>query len=104
MKHVLTITAAAAILTAGGGAAAWATVDDPPAASTIVDVSGDRDHGWTIEHYDGTVSYPPTFSEAKAECNEYHREANRKRCAGQLHTRNHFLWEMKRSLNWARSR
>jgi hypothetical protein len=101
MKHVLAVTAAATVLTLGGGAAAWATVDDPPAPRTIVDVSGDRDHGWTIERYDGSVSYPPTVSEARAECDEYHRDTTRARCRATVHSSNHYLAELKRSLDWA---
>ena len=104
MKHALAVTAATTVLTLGGGAAAWATVDDPPAPGTIVDVSGDRDHGWTVEHYDGSVTYPAPVPEARAECDRRHRRLARVRCGAQLHTYYHDLGEIKRSLNFAQSR
>jgi len=104
MKHVLALTVATTILTLGGGAAAFATVDDQPPANTIVDVSGDPDHGWTVEHYDGSVTYPPKVSEARARCNDINRAAGRARCRARMNTANYYLWQLKRSLDWAGSR
>ena len=48
---------------AAGG---WVPPDD-----TIVDISGDAANGFEIHHYDGSALFPPTDSEARAECNEY---------------------------------
>ncbi|KAA1419132.1 hypothetical protein F0U44_11805 [Nocardioides humilatus] len=76
-------------LLAGSGAAAWASsppdvVRDPqpyvPPARTIVQVEGDSANGFTITHFDGTQTSPPTDSETIAECNEYDAHIDRVRC------------------------
>ncbi len=104
MRHTLGLIAAATVLTVGGGTAAWASVDDPPPGDTITDVSGDASHGWTVEHYDGTVTYPPTSSEVRAGCAALHHRVGRVRCR----TRNRIwyrdLRQMKVALDYARSR
>ena len=80
MKKAIAVAAAAGILTTAGGTAAWAAAGNPPPGSTITDVSGDKRNGFTIEHYDGTVGYPPAISKAKAACDDYHHRVNRVRC------------------------
>ena len=104
MKKVIGLVAAAVVLSAGGGAAAWATVDDPPPPNTIVDVSGDKDNGFTIEHYDGHRDYTPTASEAKAECEEYDYRIKRVRCRNEVRVWYRDLRRMRDALDYAHSR
>ncbi|QZY29759.1 hypothetical protein [Nocardioides coralli] len=89
------------------GAGAWAVVAPAVAGSTepdtIVRVDGDAAHGFAIHHHDGTVLYPPTDSEARAECGEYHRRVARVRCRTEVRTWYRDLAELQRSLEWARS-
>ena len=101
MKKSIVLAAAVGVLSTGGGAAAWAAAGDPPPDGTIVDVSGDKYNGFTIEHYDGTVRYPPTISEAKAECDEYTNRFNRVRCRTEVIVWYRDLTRMKTSLNYA---
>ena len=101
MKQVLAVTAAAAILTVGGGAATWAAVDSTPPADTIVDVNGDRWHGWSIEHYDGSVTYSPTVEKARKQCDRYRHKVSWARCRARLFTRYTDLEEMQQSLAYA---
>ncbi len=42
-----------------------------PHPKTIVEVNGDKYNGFGIHHYDGSADFPPTNSEARAECSEY---------------------------------
>ena len=49
-----------------GAAGGWVPPDD-----TIVEITGDAANGFEIRHYDGTSLFPPTDSEARAECSEY---------------------------------
>jgi hypothetical protein len=104
MKYLIGLLAVLSLLWAsllGGGSAALAAVDDPPPGWTIVDVSGDKTNGFTIEHYDGTVDYPPTDSEARAECSEYHARVERVRCRSQVRTWYRDLGMMKVALDYA---
>lgn len=104
MKHLLGLLAVSSLLwlaLLGGGSAALASVDDPPPGSTVVDVSGDKANGFTIEHYDGTVDYPPTVTEARAECSEYDARVERVRCRTQVRTWYHDLGVLRFALNYA---
>lgn len=53
-------------------------------ADTIIEVSGDAANGFSIQRLDGTTDYPPTDSEARAECGEYDRKAQRVRCRSEV--------------------
>ncbi len=99
MKKALVLAATVGVLSTGG--AAWASAGDPPPDGTIIDVSGDKYHGFTIEHYDGSVRYPPTISEAKAECDEYGNRVNRVRCRTEVIVWYRDLKRMKTALNYA---
>lgn len=100
MKKVIVLAATVGVLGAGGGTAAWAAASEPP-DGTIVDVSGDKYNGFTIEHYDGTVRYPPTISEAKAECSEYADRVSRVRCRTEVIVWYRDLKRMKAALDYA---
>ena len=54
------------------------------AGSTIVEVEGDAANGFSIHRLDGTTAFPPTDSEAAAECGEYDRRGQRIRCRTQV--------------------
>lgn len=87
----------------GGAAAAEAARWQPP-ADTIVAVSGSALDGFTITRHDGSRLFPPTGSEARAECGEYDRRLARVRCRVEVATWYRDLGDLKRSLRWARSR
>ena len=69
MKWIVSLALVVGVCVGGLGAAAFAVVDPPP-GDTIVAVTGDAANGFEIEYYDGTGLYPPTDSEARAECGE----------------------------------
>ncbi|UMG93538.1 hypothetical protein [Nocardioides sp. TF02-7] len=56
----------------------------PP--DTIVHVEGDAANGFGIKMLDGSWLFPPTDSEAVAECNEYDRRVQRVRCRVEVRT------------------
>lgn len=74
-----------------------------PPDDTIVRITGDKIHGFTIRHYDGTEISPPTDSEARAECAEYDTEVARVRCRTEVRTWYRDLGQTKRAINYARS-
>jgi hypothetical protein len=86
-------TALAVTGTAGG----WVPPDD-----TIVEIRGDAANGFAIRHYDGSALFPPTFSEARAECLEYDTQVQRVRCRTQTRTWYHDLAQTQTALRWAR--
>jgi len=88
-------------LALAGGAAYAGTCWTPP-DDTITRVSGNRDDGFTIEHYDGSVLHPPTLSEAIAECGEYATRVDRVRCRVEVRTWYRDLGDTKRALRLAR--
>ncbi|GAB3779175.1 hypothetical protein [Nocardioides ungokensis] len=101
MKKAIAVVATVGILSTAGGTAAWAAAGNPPPDGTITDVSGDKRNGFTVEHYDGTVRYPPKISEAKAECDEYGNRVNRVRCRTEVIIWYRDLQRMKVSLDYA---
>jgi hypothetical protein len=104
MKRLVGLLAALAVLVAGGGLG-WsaAAAHAPPAGATIVDVWGDRETGFVIEHLDGTRLYPPTLSEGVAECGEYARRIERVRCRVGLRVWYRELGRLQRALDYAHS-
>ncbi|WP_296606910.1 hypothetical protein [Nocardioides sp.] len=102
MKTTALLSAVAAIAFACGGfaAAAVAAVDEPP-GDTIVDVTGDAANGFEIAYYDGTGAYPPTDSEAAAECSEYDTRVARVRCRTEVRTWYRDLADLQQALDYA---
>lgn len=88
---------AVALVSAAGSAT---SVVAPP-GDTIVDITGDVANGFEIRHYDGTSVYPPTDSEALAECREYDRRVARVRCRTEVLTWYHDLAATQQALDWA---
>ncbi|MDO9495926.1 MAG: hypothetical protein Q7J48_09505 [Nocardioides sp.] len=74
-----------------------------PAPKTIVEVEGDKANGFGIHYYDGTSIFPPTDSEAYAECGEYDRYVDRVRCRTEVRVWYRDLRDLKRSIAYARS-
>ena len=87
-------------LTGTLGVAALAADDEPP-GDTIVAVTGDRANGFEIEFYDGSGLYPPTDSEARAECGEYDARVDRVRCRVEARTWYRDLGDLEQALDWA---
>ena len=102
MKHLVALVALTALLVP---TLAWA---DPPVrhrtgppGGTVVSVTGDRDDGFRVEHYDGSVDFTPTLSEARAECGEYDRWIERVRCRTAVRVGYRDLVRLRRALDYA---
>ncbi len=87
------------VTAASGGAAPDAKA---PAPTTIVKVTGNASEGFGIEYYDGSSAFPPTDSEALAECQEYTAKVGRIRCRVEVKTWYRDLVETKRAIKHAR--
>lgn len=106
MRTLVSLAAAAGVavpLALGLGAAGSPASSrvQPPPGDTIVEVTGDKENGFEIHYYDGTALYPPTDSEALAECSEYDRRVQRVRCRTQVRVWYRDLGDLKQALNWA---
>lgn len=87
----------------GFGVTAAATDDppSPPPGDTVVEVTGDAENGFGIRHFDGTELFPPTWSEARAECGEYDVRVDRVRCRAEVRTWYDDLAVLRQALDWA---
>ncbi|KRF17433.1 hypothetical protein ASG90_07085 [Nocardioides sp. Soil797] len=91
-------------LTAGSGHAETRAPEGwQPPPKTIVAVEGDKANGFSIHHYDGSWLYPPTDSEAAAECSAYDTRVKRVRCNTEVRTWYRDLGRLKRALRYAHS-
>ena len=72
-----------------------------PPHDTIVKVTGTAEDGFGVFHYDGTAIYPPTDSEARAECLEHDAKLDRVRCRVEVRTWYADLADLKVALRWA---
>lgn len=68
----------------------------------IVDVTGDPQNGFGIEYAEGAGLYPPTDSEAMAECSEYDQRLERVKCRVEVRTWYRDLGDMQRSFAYLR--
>ena len=106
-KHALTLVA----LTLAGlalGSGGLAAADPGPASyephpTTILEVTGDKANGFSIFRYDGTAEFPPTDSEARAECSEYDTRVARVRCRTEVRVWYSALRDLKRAINYQQS-
>lgn len=94
----LTIGAGHAETRAPGVHATW-----QPPPKTVVAVEGDKANGFSIHHYDGSSTFPPTDSEARAECGEYDTRVARVRCRTEVRIWYRDLGRLKRALRLAHS-
>jgi hypothetical protein len=88
MKRYVAVAAGVVALVVGGVGTALASAGESwvPPDDTIVKVTGNAEEGFGIEHYDGTGLFPPTWSEARAECGEYDTRVARVRCRTHVRT------------------
>ena len=109
MRHVIGAVLAATAFTVavlGVGAAVGASSarsGGAPRGDTIVEVTGNRQDGFTIRHYDGSVDHPPTITEARAECAEYDARLDRVRCRVETRVWYRDLGQIKRAIAYAKS-
>ena len=82
------------------GPASASPVDDP---LTVVRVEGNARDGFGIHYLGGTSSYPPTGSEARAECSEYDARVDRVRCRTEVRTWFRDLAVLRDALRYARA-
>ncbi|MDT0203792.1 hypothetical protein [Nocardioides sp. AE5] len=75
--------------------------DWTPPPETIIAIEGDAVNGFGIYHYDGTALFPPTDSEAQAECQEYDTQVERVRCRTEVRVWYRDLARMQLALRWA---
>jgi hypothetical protein len=102
MRHLTVLIVALVVATLGCGLGVAALAAGPtPAGDTIVEVAGDAANGFEIRHYDGTALYPPTDSEARAECGEYDARVDRVRCRVEVRTWYRDLADLQQALDWA---
>ncbi len=90
---------AGALGLAGASGVVMAPSDDP--GDPIVEVTGDQANGFGIRHLDGTELFPPTDSEARAECSEYDTQVARVRCRTEVRTWYRDLGDLKTALDYA---
>ncbi len=109
MKKLMVIAATAAAVLAvilvagpGGPGASAAAPRHAPPAHAIVSVAGSAANGFEIHYYDGSAIYPPTDSEARAECSEYDTRVARVRCRTEVRTWYRDLAALEVALYWAR--
>lgn len=110
MRAHLTILLAVLAAAAGIslGAVGIATAGPPgalaaPAPDTIVEVTGDKANGFGVYYYDGSAIFPPTDSEARAECSEYDTAAARIRCRTEVRIWYRDLADLQQALAYANS-
>ena len=87
---------------ASGTPAPAAKVHDPP-RKTIVRVSGDAANGFGIHYFDGSSDFPPTDSEALAECTEYDEQVDRVKCRTQVRTWYYDLADLHQTIHYYRA-
>lgn len=87
------------LLLPGASNGTQAPAEPPP--DTIVEVTGDAANGFGVHYYDGTALYPPTDSEAAAECGEYDTRVARVRCRTEVRVWYRDLADLQQALDWA---
>ena len=90
------------VVTRTGQPGTAATPRWTPPPDTIVRVVGTAEEGYGIHFYDGSALFPPTDSEARAECEEYDRRVAVVRCRTQVRVWYRDLAALKQALRLAR--
>ncbi|NYJ00011.1 hypothetical protein HNR19_000709 [Nocardioides thalensis] len=90
--------------TGGPGGRLQAPTQQAPHPKTIVKVTGDAANGFGVHYLDGTAEFPPTDSEAAAECGEYDRVIERVRCRTEVRTWYHDLASMQWTIRYFKAK
>ena len=103
-RYVAGVAAGVVALVVGSVGTALAVTGETwvPPDDTIVHVTGNAEEGFGIEYHDGTSLFPPTDSEARAECGEYDTRVARVRCRTEVRTWYRDLADIKDALRLAR--
>lgn len=104
LRAVLLLAVLGAAL-AGARSMAAAETSGPvwvPPPDTIVRITGDAANGFGIHHHDGSALFPPTDSEALAECGEYATRVERVRCRTEVRVWYRDLAATKRAIRYQR--
>lgn len=108
--YAATGLAVLALVTVSGFAVAQPGAEAPStpagadsARKVIVDVAGDKANGFEVHYADGSAIFPPTDSEARAECGEYDTRVGRVRCRVEVATWYRDLGDLQRSLAFVRA-
>jgi hypothetical protein len=75
-----------------------------PPPDTIVSVEGSAEDGFGIHYVDGSAIFPPTDSEARAECSEYDTRVAVVRCRTEVRIWYRDLADLQQALRYARRR
>jgi hypothetical protein len=104
-RYVAGVAVALVVLVVGSVGTALALPGESwvPPDDTIVRVTGNAEEGFGIQHHDGTSLFPPTDSEARAECGEYDTRVARVRCRTEVRTWYRDLADIKDALRLARA-
>lgn len=99
------LVAVGAIGLGSGGLAAAEPESAPykPHPRTIVEITGNKYDGFEIHYVDGSHEFPPTDSEANAECAEYDTRVYRVRCRTKVRVWYRDLGATKRAINYQQS-
>ena len=104
-RYVAGVAAGVVVMVLGSVGSALAMSGDSwvPPDDTIVRVTGNAEEGFGIQRHDGSSIFPPTLSEARAECGEYDTQVARVRCRSEVRTWYRDLADLKDALRLARS-
>jgi len=105
-RYLVGVAVGAVALVVGSVGTALAMPGDTwvPPGDTIVRVTGNAEEGFGIQRYDGSALFPPTDSEARAECGEYDTLRSRVRCRAEVRTWYRDLADIKDALRLAHQR
>lgn len=95
---VATLTVPPGTATPSAPAAEWVPPDN-----TIIRVEGNRYDGFGVFFHDGSAIFPPTDSEALAECEEYDTRVAVVRCKVGVRVWYRDLGQLRRALRYAHS-
>lgn len=97
---VALLSASVSIGGAGRSVASVALWAPPP--DTIVRITGNAADGFGVFFYDGRALFPPTRSEAVAECGEHDTAVARARCVAEVRTWYRDLVATRKAMRYAR--
>ena len=102
-RYVAGVAAGVVVMVLGSVGSALAMSGDSwvPPDDTIVRVTGNAEEGFGIQRHDGSALFPPTDSEARAECGEYDTRVERVRCRTEVRTWYRDLADIKDALRLA---